>query len=179
MVLLGWDANYMVVLYYAESLALFAALFVVMATEFDDLPQGTWPGQEQAPVTPSRVAHFVLAALIVIGLFAIVTGIPVARAWREIDPHQAQFIAALVLQLAAAATAVPSMRRQVRAARRRDRDYVVYQQGRVITGRWLVAAFLVGAFVPYAWAVVAAYAGATAWLELRPPAPQRTILPPD
>ncbi len=168
--LFGWNAQYLVLLYFLDSIVSFAALAVWDGITTGNAPPGTWPAGSRPPGEDSHgFLGIALAFLFAAGLFAIIGGLPVVLL---IDVSKAIRDPWLLLgagaQLAAAAQALVITRREVRGLRKRDLKETIAGRMLFVSVRWL-ATLIAGEYLAHAFLMVVAYAAASVYFELYPP----------
>jgi hypothetical protein len=179
--LLGWNATSLVVLYFAGFLVDLAAILVLLLT-LDPEGQKIFDEEGKPPVHPvKRNLGFAVVVFVIVGVVGTVLGFPVFVMFAAgggtpvgelfADPG---FLAALALHVLLAAHAhVHTWRRFAREARVNPHFRIVVparQRFAYVTTRW-VAVYAATLLLPIPIAIVIAYCAASIWFAFRPPKP--------
>jgi hypothetical protein len=173
MLLLGWQAEHLVLLYYFDSIVSFAALAVLAGIFWDVPPRSTgiWPAGSKPPstVVPPKpgVGKIALGAVSLGGFFAAVGGLPVFLLMNVSKAiHDPVFLTGAGFQVLAVSQAFVATYRQLRG--RKDIDEFMHSRMAFMAVRWL-ATIIVAEYLPFPFLVVVAYAAASVYFELHPP----------
>ena len=174
--LFGWSATNLLLLYYLDTVLEFAVLIVLVGRHVTGIgPTGTPTRPFNGPADWVRMSIAAIFAALLIGL---PLGVPLVMvlgafdvSWRDfLDPT---FLWALAAQAAASVSGAVQVHRMLLV--RSDDEHVLKHRAAFIVGRWMVLVLAV-AMVPYAWlgrrlggaVLVAIYAGASVYFELFP-----------
>ena len=162
MLFLGWRASHLVLLYYVDTLAALASLFVLVMM----FAKGMGVDMRK----PADVGKVLFSAAVLTAVFGFVLSIPLlaTAATDEIVMDEA-LEAALLVQLLFGAVAFLTMSHEMRRAA--DPEPLIKARFGFVFVRW-VAVFAVCTTIPWAPLLVLTYVVASVWLEIRP-------LPPD
>jgi hypothetical protein len=163
MIVSGFHAGEIVLLYYVDTLASIATVFALIMTYVK--------GMGVDPNKPLGALNIAFATVFITAIFGIVCAIPlvVAATTDPIDWSSEQLRLALLVQLLFASTGFLTMSREIRVAP--DRDARLKARFAYVFVRW-IAVFAVCTTIPWAPLLVLTYVVASVWLEIRP-------IPPD
>ena len=163
MIVSGFRAGEIVLLYYVDTLASIATVFALIMMYVK--------GMGVDPEKPLGAVNIVFSTAFITAIFAVVCAIPlvVAAATDGIDWSSEQLRVALLVQLLFASTGFLTMSREMRVAP--DRDARLKARFAYVFVRW-IAVFAVCTTIPWAPLLVLTYVVASVWLEIKP-------IPPD
>jgi hypothetical protein len=163
LVLLGWNATHMALLYYIDTVVSIASLVLLLFLHGTDMPIDLSTAKGKAAV--------VLAVAVLAGVYAAVFAWPVivmfGMSGVETDLADRAFLGGLAGQLFAACTSFVTTNRQLRG-RGADREALIKSRFGIVTLRW-VAVLAISMVAPFAVVIVAAYSAASVYWELKPP----------
>ena len=179
--LLGWDATSLVVLYFAGFLLDLAAILTLLLT-LDPEGQKIFDEEGKPPVHPvKRNLGFAIAVIVIVGVVGMVLGFPIfvmfaAGGGTPVGELFADrgFLMALALHMLLAAHAyIHTWRGFAREARENPQFSIVgpaRQRFAYVTTRWVVV-YAASFLLPLPLVIVIAYCAASIWFAFRPPKP--------
>jgi hypothetical protein len=159
MVLFGWSGLYLLLLYYADTLVSLAAVFTLLFMYGKDMPFDR--------DDPKQLVGVAFAVLVLTGFFGAVFGMPVLITSMMDDAHLDDQDLRLGLLVQALVGCVMFLTMSGEMRRSTDPERSIRARFGFVTTRWVVV-FATAAFIPWAPLMILAYAGASAWLEIRP-----------
>lgn len=160
MVLLGWSAPYLLLLYYVDTLVSLAAVFLLLFTYVKELGVDV----RDAAELPKILTAVVLMTLVIGAVFGFPVLLVSMITHAAFDDIELRW--GLLGQLLFGCMGFLTMSAEMRRAS--DPAARVKKRFAFVMARW-IAVFTACIFVPWGPLLVAVYAGASAWLEIRPP----------
>jgi hypothetical protein len=162
LVLLGWNATHMALLYYVDTIVSIATWVLLLFLHGSDMPIDMSTAKGKAAVA--------VAVAALTGVYALVFAWPVmvVLGMTSVDTDLADraFLGGLAGQLLAACSTFVTANRQLRG--RDDREAIIKSRFGVVTLRW-VAVLMISMVAPFAVVLVVAYTAASIYWELKPP----------
>ena len=162
MLFLGWSAPYLLLLYYADTLASLATVFMLVFMYAKGLGVDA-SDPAQIPTIFVAVAGMTVAVGAVFGFPILLVSMVQGETFRDQDLR-----IGLLVQLLFGCVTFLTMSREMRRAA--DPEPLIKARLAFVMARW-VAVFVACLTIPWGPLLVAVYAGASAWLEIRPPKP--------
>jgi hypothetical protein len=163
LLLLGWNAAHMALLYYIDTVVSIGSLVLLLFLHGTDMPIDL--------STPKGKAAVALSVAVLAGVYAAVFAWPVivmfGMSGGGTDLADRAFLGGLAGQLFAACTTFVTMDRQLRG-RGAGQEAIIKSRFGIVTLRW-VAVLAISFVAPFAVVIVVVYSAASIYWELKPP----------